>query len=187
MKDNIFMEQTVRKGKGRNKMNILIAYFSIAGETCVDDTLIELKVGKTKLVAEKIQTLFGGDLFEIQTKKQYPNDYFELKEVALEELKQNARPELSNHMDQMSKYDAIILGYPNWCGTLPMPVATFLESYDFKGISILPFCTNAGEGLGGSEDMIRELCPDSEIEEGLSIPDKSIDLEEKLSVWLSLK
>ena len=63
----------------------------------------------------------------------------------------------------------------------------FWKAMISKEYRFLPFCTNAGEGLGGSEDMIRELCPDSEMEEGLSIPDKSIDLEEKLSVWLSLK
>lgn len=170
-----------------DKTNVLIAYFSIAGETCVEDTLIDLKVGNTKLVAEKIQKLFGGDLFEIKTQKQYPSDYFALKEEALKELNQDARPKIVNKVEDMQKYKAIILGYPNWCGTLPMAVASFLESYDLKDVSILPFCTNAGEGLGGSEDLIRELCPDSEIEEGLSLPHNTVDIENEVSTWLSLK
>lgn len=175
-----------KKGKKEmDKMNVLIAYFSNAGETCVDDTLIDLKVGNTKVIAKKIQALFGGDLFEIQTQKEYPRDYFELKNVALEELNQDARPKLCNVVEDMDKYDAVILGYPNWCGTLPMAVASFLQAYDFTDKSILPFCTNAGEGLGGSEDLIMELCPNSEIEEGLSIPDNTSEIEEKLSLWLN--
>ena len=100
-------------------------------------------------------------LFEIITIKPYPEDYYEATRVAKDELKKNARPELIQAIKNMDDYDIIYLGYPNWWGTFPMAVSTFLESYDFSGITIIPFCTHEGSGIGRSEQDIRKLLSQS--------------------------
>jgi len=72
-------------------------------------------------------------------------------------------------VNNMDRYDTIILGYPNWWGTFPMDVFTFLEEYEFAGKTILPFCTHEGSGLGGSERDTRKLCTDAKVLPGLTI------------------
>ena len=67
------------------------------------------------------------------------------------------------------RYDTIFVGYPNWWGTMPMCVYTFLEQYDLTGKKIVPFCTNEGSGMGGSERELKKICKGAEIASGLSI------------------
>jgi len=153
---------------------ILIAYYSRKGQNYVGNRIVNLPVGNTEVAAKMAQELTGGDLFEIQTVKSYPVDYNETTEVATVEKRTNARPELSTHVNNMDQYDTIILGYPNWWGTFPMAVFTFLEEYDFTGKTILPFCTHEGSGLGGSERDIRKLCPNANVLPGLAIRGGSV-------------
>jgi len=148
---------------------ILIAYYSRKGENYVGSRIVNLAVGNTEVAAKMVQEITGGDIFEICTVKSYPADYTETTEVATIEKRANARPELSTHVNNMDRYDTIILGYPNWWGTFPMAVFTFLEEYEFAGKTILPFCTHEGSGLGGSERDIRELCPGAKVLPGLTI------------------
>jgi flavodoxin len=111
----------------------------------------------------------GGDLFEINTVKPYPADYTETTEVAKSELRKNARPELNDTVKNMAVYHVIYLGYPNWWGTFPMAVCTFLESYDFSDKIIIPFCTHEGSGIGRSEHDIMKLCPNAKVLSGIAI------------------
>ena len=90
-------------------------------------------------------------------------------EEAKKDLRANARPELTNYLDSIDEYDTVILAYPNYWGTFPMAVATFLERYDFTGKTILPLCTNEGSGMGGSENGIRKLTPGADVKKGLPI------------------
>jgi len=129
----------------------LIAYFSRKGANYVNGSMVNLSVGNTEVAAKMAQEVVGGDLFEIKTVKIYPADYTETTNVAQVEKSQSARPELTAHVENMDEYDTIILGYPNWWGTMPMAVFTFLEEYDFTGKTILPYCTHEGSGLGASE------------------------------------
>ena len=152
-----------------SKTKSLIAYFSRAGNNYVGGTIINLPVGNTEVAANMIQKLTGSDIFRIDTVKAYPEDYHETTDVAKQELRQNARPELSGHLDNMADYSLIYLGYPNWWGTMPMAVATFLEENDFAGKIIIPFCTHEGSGMGHSESDIRKLCPDASVLKGLPI------------------
>lgn len=132
------------------------------------------------------QEITGGDIFEVCTVKSYPVDYAETTEVATVEKRTNARPELSSHVVNMDQYDTIILGYPNWWGTFPMAVFTFLEEYDFTGKTILPFCTHEGSDLGGSERDIRKLCPDAKVLPGLAIRGGSVkSAGDAIKSWLS--
>ena len=87
----------------------------------------------------------------------------------------DARPELSSSVENMDDYDTVFIGYPNWWGTMPMTMFTFLESYDFSGKTVIPFCTHEGSALGRSESDITELIPDAELLEGLAIRGSNVD------------
>ncbi len=147
----------------------LIAYFSREGNNTVGGRIVNLPVGNTKIIAMMIQEMTEGDVFRIDTVKPYPEDYTETTSVARKELKGHARPELSGHVEDMETYDVVILGYPNWWGTMPMAVFSFLEEYDFSGKTIMPFCTHEGSGLGQSVSDIARICSQSTILEALAV------------------
>jgi flavodoxin len=147
----------------------LIAYFSRKGQNYVSGRIVELKVGNTEVVANMIHKIAGGDMFHIESVTAYPKDYTEATEVAKEELKAKARPKLMGQVENMGAYDVIFLGYPNWWGTFPMPVFSFLESYDFSGKTIAPFCTHEGSGMGHSEKDIAKACPKAIVLKGIAI------------------
>ena len=146
--------------------DILVAYFSRAGENY---NVGVVEKGNTEIVAEMIAQETGSDLFKIQTIEGYPESYEECTDVAKEEKEENARPELSNAIDDISEYDVIYLGYPIWLGDMPMAVYTFLESYDFSGKTIIPFCTHAGSGLAGTVESIKGICAGASVSDGLAI------------------
>jgi len=105
--------------------------------------------------------------------------------VAKKELSNNSRPELTEIVDDMDSYDVIYIGYPNWYGTMPMAVFTFLESYDFSGKTIIPYCTHEGSGLGQSVRDIKKLCPNSRVLDGLAIKGGSVNRNQNdVSAWL---
>lgn len=147
----------------------LIAYFSRAGNNYVSGRIVDLPVGNTEVAARMVHEATGGDLFRIEAVKTYPDDYTETTEVARKELQGGARPELASLVKDIARYDVILLGYPNWWNTFPMPVFTFLERHDLAGKTIAPFCTHEGSGLGRSERDIARLCPGATLAEGLAI------------------
>lgn len=147
----------------------LIAYFSRKGQNYVSGSIKDLKKGNTEAVAEMIKEITGGEMFRIDTVKEYPADYKDTTNAAKEELLAKARPELTEHLSNPDEYDTIILGYPNWWGTMPMAVYTFLEEYDFSEKTILPYCTHEGSGLGSTEKDIAKTCPGAKVGKGLSI------------------
>ncbi|MBR0234168.1 MAG: flavodoxin [Synergistaceae bacterium] len=149
-------------------MSNLIVYFSREGKNYVNGSIKNLKVGNTEVVAKMIQEIAGGDLFKLDPVKKYALDYTECTNEAKDELRANARPEAKAYPD-VSKYDVIYLGYPNWWGTMPMCVFTFLERFDFTGKIIRPFCTHEGSGMGHSENDIRKICSNAKLEKGLAI------------------
>jgi flavodoxin len=147
----------------------LIAYYSRKGQNYVSGRIVDLKVGNTEVVANMIQNITGGDMFHIESVTAYPKDYTEATEVAKNELRAKARPKLTGQVENMGAYDVIFLGYPNWWGTMPMPVFTFLESYDFSGKTIVPFCTHEGSGMGHTEQDIAKACPKATMLKGIAI------------------
>lgn len=151
--------------------NILIAYFSWGGNT--------------RGIAEEIQRQTGADLFEIQLVEPYSTDYNTVLDQAQQDQSEQARPELSTHVENMEQYDTIILGYPNWWASIPMPIASFLEEYDFTGKAILPFCSHGGGGLGQSQTAIAKLVPDAILAEGLAINySGGSTMPDDVSAWL---
>ena len=166
-------------------MKILIAYFSRAGDNYVGGNVVNLAVGNTEVAANIIQKLTGGETFRIDPVKRYPAGYDETTEVARQELRQGARPELASHVSNMGDYSRIVLGYPNWWGTMPMAVCSFLEEYDFSGKAIVPFCTHEGSGMGHSGEDIKKLCPGARVQKGLAIRGGNVQqAEREISEWL---
>ncbi len=149
--------------------NILIAYYSRDGNNFVGGEVVDLSVGNTEVIAQMIAGATGGELFEIKTVEPYPADYHETTEVTKNHKRENLRPELSSHVENIDDYDIIFLGFPNWWGTMPMPVFTFLEEYNFTGKTIIPFCTHEGSGMGRSQRDIAKLCPETNILNALSV------------------
>lgn len=147
----------------------LIAYFSRTGENYVNGTIKNLPVGNTEVAAQMIQERTGGDLFRLEPVQAYPYGYNACIAQAQNEQRRDARPELKAYPDSLEGYDTIYLGYPNYWGTMPMCVCTFLEHFDFSGKTIRPFCTHEGSGMGRSEADIRRLCPGAKVERGLAI------------------
>ena len=135
--------------------NVLIAYFSWGGNT--------------QGIAEEIQAQTRADLFEIQMVEPYSTDYNTVLEQAQQDQNAQARPELSTHVEDLEQYDTILLGYPNWWASIPMPVASFLEEYDFTGKTIVPFCSHGGGRFGQSLTAITKLVPEAVLGEGLAI------------------
>ncbi len=164
---------------------LLIAYYSRRGSNYVDGRIVDLPVGNTEVAAGLIQQQVGGDLFRIETVKPYPADYQTTTEVAQRELDRDARPELKDRVANLSDYDVILLGYPNWWGTAPMAVRTFLETHDLAGKTLLPFCTHEGSGLGRSERAITRLCRGAKVLKGLAIQGSGVRSAGKaLAAWL---
>ena len=159
--------ETTQKSKKDTK--ILVAYFSHAGENY---QVGYIEKGNTHIVADMIAEATGADEFEIKTVKPYPKTYKECTDIAKQELADNSRPELDGKVDDMSKYDTIFLGYPIWWSDMPMAVYTFLESYDFKDKTIIPFCTSAGDYMTGKEINIPQIAEGSSIKDGIGIVGK---------------
>jgi flavodoxin len=150
---------------------ILIAYFSHSGNT--------------RTIAGEIQKITGGALFEISTVTPYPKDYNTVVNIARREQDQNNRPRLAVELDGMQAYEVVFLGYPNWWSTMPMAVFTFLESYNFSGKTILPFCTHEGSRMGHSESDIARLCPRATVSGGLAVTGASVkNARDDVTRWI---
>jgi len=161
---------------------ILIASFGVP-ETDGTDTVANASrvatedgvVGNCQFIAQAIQQAVGGDLFAIETVQEYPGTHQPLLDFAFDELRQNARPELSSEIANPDDYSVIFLGYPNWNADLPMPLYTFLEAYDFSGKTIIPFVTHGGSGFSQTISTIQELQPNATVlVDGLSISRSSV-------------
>ena len=150
---------------------ILIAYFTWADNTFVADpssvdinattSASVLPPGDAGLIARWIQEETGGDLFSIITENKYSSDYDECLNKARQERDNNERPRLVGRVNNMNDYDIIFLGFPNWWYTCPMAVFTFLESYNFSGKTIIPFCAHGTGGLSRTVRDIRRTLPNN--------------------------
>lgn len=150
---------------------VLVAYFSHSGNT--------------KVIANYIAKATGATLFEIKAVQAYPENYNEVVEVAKKEQQQNARPQLVSQVANLAQYDTIFVGYPNWWGTMPMPVFTFLENSNLAGKTVIPFCTHEGSQMGRSEADLKRLCAQSTVLQGLPIRGSSVNsAESQVLGWL---
>lgn len=147
-------------------MKVLVAYFSRTGENY---GVGHIEKGNTHIIADMIAEQIDADLFEISTVVPYPDEYAACTETAKQEQEEDARPELSATVENMEDYDVIFLGYPIWWSDMPMAVYSFLESYDFSGKMIIPFCTHEGSGFSSTERSIADICMSATILNGLAL------------------
>ena len=165
-------------------MTTLIIYYSRRGENYWNGTIKNLAKGNTEIAAEFIKNAVGGDLFEVQTVREYAKDYYACIDEAQRELRARARPPIKAFPEDIDRYDNIFIGYPNWWGTMPMAMFTLLEHFDWAGRKIIPFCTNEGSGMGSSERDLAKACPGATIARGLSIHGaETLRSEKKIADW----
>ena len=158
--------QTEAKGK------MLIAFFSWSGNT--------------RGIAREIQKQTGADMFELIPIPPYSEDYNTVLMEAQRDQHAQARPALEGAVENMDEYDVILLGYPNWWASIPMPVATFLEYYDFSGKILMPFCSHGGGRFGQSLTAIAKLAPGAVLAPGLSVHySGGSALSEDVHAWLT--
>lgn len=212
--DENIPEENRSDGKDSDQQNILIAYFSWADNTVVtdEDAAVQsvlshyesigdsenyndadvissasvVSPGNTAKMAQWIQEYVGGDLFPIVVADPYPDNYDDCMDRAADEKAENARPELTAHLDNMDDYDIIFLGFPNWWYTAPMAVFSFIEEYDFSGKTIIPFCSHGTGGISSSvKDITAELPDSTTVLEPLGIYRAEInEAQPKVEEWL---
>lgn len=163
----------------------LVVFYSRADENYVNGMIKKLEVGNTEVAAGIIEKLTDAKMFKIEQMQPYSKDYNECIAQAQADQKRDARPELKSYPETLEDYDTIYLGFPNYWGTMPMAVFTFLEHFDFSGKRIRPFCTHEGSGLGNSIKDIQRLCSDAKIEKGLAIHGGSVERSERdIEKWI---
>ncbi len=147
----------------------LILYYSRKGENYWNGSIRNLAKGNTEIVAEFIQKAIGGDLFEVETVKEYAADYYACTEEAQRELRSGARPELKKYLDSVQDYDNIFVCGPCWWGTFPCAIFTQLERLDFSGKKVMAVMTHEGSGLCSCERDLKKICKGASFGAGLAI------------------
>ena len=143
--------QTGKDGRA----NVLTIYYSYSGNT--------------RKITDEIHRTVGGDIVEIQPLEPYPDNYNAVVEQAKRELSSGCKPELKTAAGDLSSYDRLFVGSPNWWHTIAPPVITFLSEADLSEKTIIPFVTHGGGGLGRSAADIAALCPKAKILESLVV------------------
>ena len=174
----------------------LVVYFSMPETTKSDNMNAEEEystvvidgevLGNTQYVAYVIQENTGADIFRIESVTPYPMNHVELEEVATEEKRNDAMPEIAAEVENIKQYDTIFLGYPNWYADMPRIIYSFLEQYDLSGKTIVPFVTSGGSGFSNTISTIADLEPDANvITDGLSISRNVVqDAETDIIEWI---
>lgn len=164
----------------------LVVYFSAPDSQ--DNSYVEIngeRLGNTQYMAYVIQENTGADIFRIQPQTPYPTDHDALLEIAQEEIRTDARPEIEGTIEDFDSYDVVFVGYPNWNADMPYILYTFFETYDFSGKTIVPFNTHGGSGFSGTQETIAQLEPEATMLEGKSISRNSIEgVEQEIIDWL---
>ena len=161
---------------------VLIVFFSHAGENYA---VGNIKVGNTKLVADEIQKVTGGDEFEIVAERNYDMPYASLTKLAKEEQERNEKPAFKGEVKDIDKYSTVFIGGPVWWGTYPQVMFSFFDKYDLNGKTIIPFTTHEGSGLGSVVEDLKKLYPNATFKEAFSIygHETRNDLS-KVSKWM---
>ena len=156
-------------------MKQIVIFYSRADENYFGGKMRYLSMGNTEKIARMIVEIRGADLFKIEQKVPYAADYNTCIEEAKKDLKENVRPELVSTLDNMDEYDEIYIGFPNYWGTMPMAVFTFLEQFDWSGKTVHPFVTHEGSGFGKSKADLENVCKGAVFTKGLAISGSSVD------------
>lgn len=172
--DNNMQNENNKQGAGNIDLKdkkVLVVYFS--------------ETGNTQKLAKLISDEVGGDFRRIETVKPYPTGQ-ELFDYTKNERDNDERPELKDLEVNMDDYDVVFVGYPIWWYTLPMPIYTFFDKYDFDDKIIVPFNTHEGSGDGGTYSTIKNWEKNAEVLDGLAIRggDMESDQTTRIRNWL---
>ncbi len=154
----------------------LVAYFSASGVTAK--------------AAESLAAACGGDLYEIKPAVPYTSKDLNWQDKrsrsSVEMNDPSARPEFADGNLNLTAYDRIFLGFPNWWYDMPMPIYSFLEEYDFSGKTIIPFVTSGGSGFSSAISTIEEMESGATVIEGISIGARSATgAQADVEAWLT--
>lgn len=171
---------------------VLVVYFAVAENSDVDAAASASIVsqndprGRMKALADMIADKTKGELFSIQTSVVYPGDGAKLVEFAEQEQKENARPELTNGIENLDEYDIVFVGYPTWWYDLPQVMYSFFDAYDFSGKTIIPFNSHNGSRFSGTIETIAELEPDATVvRDGFTVNESNVaDADDDVEEWL---
>ena len=147
----------------------LIIYYSRKGENYVNGGVKTLAKGNTETCAEFIQKAVGGDLFQVETVKEYAADYYACIDEAKAEFQQKARPELKRYLENIDEYDNVFICGPCWWGTFPMAIYSQIERLDFHGKKVMTLVTHEGSGLGSCERDVKRICEGAAFGKGLAV------------------
>lgn len=163
----------------------LVVFYSRADENYFGGAYRYIEIGNTEKAAKMIAELTGAECFKIEQKVPYAKDYNTCIDQAKKDKQAGARPELVSLPESLEDYDEIYLGYPNYWGTMPMAVYTFLEAFDWTGKTIHPFCTHEGSGLSGTERDVAKAAKGANVAKGLAIHGSSVDnSRESIKRWI---
>lgn len=141
--------------------------------------------GHTHRAAQALQELTGADWCQIHPWQPYPMAFPELLAQVKRELESGYHPRLLPLSHSPKPYGLLFVGAPNWCGTLPPPMASWLYRHDLSGKVVLPFYSHCGGAPCNFRRDIQKLCPKAEVEEALGVLDTEENLPELLSQWLA--
>ena len=170
----------------------LVVYFSVPETDGVDASSGASRVstgnkimGNTQYVATIIKEATASDIFEIRTIESYPGTHQALIDAAKAEIDSNARPKLATHISNFDDYDVVFVGFPNWWYDMPMPLYSFFDEYDFKGKTIVPFCTHGGSRFSNAISSIRQLEKEATVLDGYAIARDNVpDSKDGILKWL---
>lgn len=171
--DHFTGNESVDKGLHAQSLSkkILVTFFSHSGNT--------------RVIAEQIKDITGGEIFEIEPVKDYPSAYQAVVDQAKKEINANFKPQLKTEVENFDTFDVFFIGSPCWWGTIAPPVATFLSGYDFKGKTIIPFITHEGSRLGRSVSDIKKLCPTASLADEHPFRGSGVyNAQNEVSEWL---
>lgn len=162
-----------------------VVYFSRKHENLMNGKTVELAEGNTQVIAKKIGNEVHCDVVELSPLEKYPKRYPEMVEVAEKERQNQDRPLFHKVPEEVENERILFLGFPNWCGGMPMIVANFLETYEMSDKIIYPFCTHEGSAFGNSLFELKKLCPQARIMTGLAVHGSKVHKADKaVKNWL---
>lgn len=186
----------INQSEGTKQSHVLIAYFSRFGNTGYPDDIdastsasvlldSDKRYGTTEYIAEIIRQSVGGDLHLIETKESYPEDFDEVKEKNHDEMEKDYLPPLKESDLDISKYDAVFIGYPVWATDVPQAVLSFLDEYDLSGKTVIPFCTHDGYGAGSSYETVEKASHAGKCLDGLAVEAEDVpSAQDTVANWL---
>ena len=150
---------------------VLVVYFS--------------HTGNTRTIAGYIHDTVKSDLMEIKTIDTYTDDYDALLAQIREEVASEYCPPLTTKIENISSYDVVFIGYPIWVETAAPPIRSFLTTHDLAGKTVVPFCTSGTSSAEASYRLVRSLCPQSTVLEGIQIRRGTYDTAyDRVTAWL---